>query len=96
MPATFGLQRWQKAISSFYLLKVPLVLYGVILDPQPKGKLLQLDQKKRQLVYWDEIEPILTVQWFSLWWKERPIPVGPHNRLVAIKLGLSDTMYIIS
>ncbi len=27
----FGLQRWEKAISSFYLLKVPIVLYGVIL-----------------------------------------------------------------
>ncbi len=29
----FGLQRWQKAISSFYLLKVEIVLYGVIWIP---------------------------------------------------------------
>ncbi len=28
----FGLQRWQKAISSFYLLKMAIVLYGAILD----------------------------------------------------------------
>ncbi len=30
----FTLQRWQKAISFFYLLKVPLVLYGAILYSQ--------------------------------------------------------------
>ncbi len=30
----FALQRWQKRISSFYLLKVLIVLYAVILDSQ--------------------------------------------------------------
>ncbi len=30
----FALQRWQKAISSFYPLKMLIVLYGAILDSQ--------------------------------------------------------------
>ncbi len=42
----FGLQRWQKAISSFYL-KMAIVLYEAILDSQRTMS----DRKKRQLVY---------------------------------------------